>query len=545
MSRLVFTSSARRLLSLVASALLVLGVLAFSSSSAQAADNGHITGTVTDLDGNPIKGIVVNIYRLAVLPYESNWSVIEEGRTDSAGHYDIGGLASNSDYRVWFQDLTDDYVSEYWDDKSGLQEGAPIHVTSPNTVSDIDAQLETPSHITGRLTKAGGGSAGPDIPITVNRPVVSGGVRHWETVGLADTIVGGYYDVTGFGSGTYRLGFAEGDGSYVREYWNDAADLDTADDITVAPESTVVDMDAELALRPPNVTTTGKIVVDADGRSRINIACVQACTGYLQIYSDLAGAKRSKTIQYSVGAHTWKAYNLTQVPLEATTEAKARLFQAGPRDGTVQYNNLEIVRAAGNTLKTTTKVIVDPYGKATVNVSCTQACSGYAQVWSDGTASGPKSSVFHYTLKKADYMPMPLTGLSYADVSDAKVRLAIASPTAFPGDSPQFNSLQLAKGPQNVVKTSSWTKVSSSGKATVNVSCTMACEGYVQLRSDEAGTLKSANVAHYKMSRAGWMPLYFTGVPNINADDWLTRVAIASPKTDVTPVFNALELVKG
>ncbi len=534
---------ARRFIALLSGVILVGTLMAFGSPAQAATGSGHITGTVTDTNGDPISGINVGVFKHQILDHEEYWTYIAEAKSATNGSYDISGLPTNSDYRVLFDDLSPTYVSEFWGGGEYAEEGDPVSVTSPNTTANIDIQLERPAHITGRLTKAGGVSAGPDIPVTVNRLVDADGDEYWTEDGVTNTVVGGYFDATGFGSGTYRLGFAEGDGSFVTEYWDNVADLDSAHDIAVAPESTVAGKDAELTLKTPNVTTTSKIFVNGDGTSKINMACVKACTGSFQIYSDLTGTKRSSTVTYSIPSHSFKTFNLTKVPLDATTGAKVHVNQFSPRSGTTQYDDLEIARAPGNALKTTAKVTVDPYGKATVNVSCTKACSGYAQVWGDGTDTGPKSNVFHYTLTKAGFTAMPMTGVAYVNTTSAKVRLAISTPVAFPGDSPQFNPIELVKGPQNVVKTSASTHVSATGKATVNVSCTMACEGYVQLWSDEAGTKKSANVFHYKLAKAGFTAMAFTGVPHINSSTWKARIAATQPATGASTTFNSLQLI--
>jgi len=113
--------------------------------------------------------------------------------------------------------------------------------------------------------------------------------------------------------------------------------------------------------------------------------------------------------------------------------------------------------------------------------------------------------------------------------------------------SPQFNPLTLTKTavPVNTLKTTPKVTVSSDGTATVNLSCTVACEGYVQLWKTEAGTNQSSNIFHYKLTKAGYVPMLFKGLIHENSTAWKTRVAISSPATTDTPIFLPLEFVAG
>lgn len=199
-----------------------------------------------------------------------------------------------------------------------------------------------------------------------------------------------------------------------------------------------------------------------------------------------------------------------------------------------------------NTVKTTASVKVNSAGEAVVNISCTEACSGYAQLRSDEAGTKTSANVFYYKLSKAGYMPMQFTGLTNAN-ADWKVRIAVASPIPGSGPSPQFNNIALTKGSTaavNVVKTTAGAKVSASGKIVVNVSCTKACTGYAQLWSDGQGDAKSSNVIKYTLTKAGYKALTFTGMPTGTAK-WFVRLAITAPTpvAGTTPVFHDLNLL--
>lgn len=195
-----------------------------------------------------------------------------------------------------------------------------------------------------------------------------------------------------------------------------------------------------------------------------------------------------------------------------------------------------------NTVKTTASVSTNAAGEAIVNISCTQACSGWAQLRADESAAKTSANVFYYKLAKAGWMPMKFTGLANANASWL-VRIATEKPTA----AVSFHEVTLKKGSTasvNVVKTTAGVKVSSSGKVVVNVSCTKACSGYAQLWSDGTGSRKSSNVVHYTLKKAGYQAMTFTGMPT-GADKWDVRLAIAKPTpvAGTTPVFHNLRLL--
>lgn len=225
----------------------------------------------------------------------------------------------------------------------------------------------------------------------------------------------------------------------------------------------------------------------------------------------------------SGGWDTSSGYGMVQ-PLSAVTMAGG---------GTV-------AATSPNSLRSTGRVTVSPTGTGTVNVSCTRACSGWARVWSNASGSA-KSETIYYKLNGAGWKPLRFKHIPYVDSTTAKVRFAIQGP--YEDGGPQFNSLRLVRSSGNVVKTTSWTKVSSAGKARVNVSCTMKCSGWIQLWSDTSGTRKSANVVYYSLAGAGWKALYFGGVPNTSAS-WKARVAVRAPAPTAT-LFNPLTLVRG
>ncbi|UCC51074.1 MAG: carboxypeptidase regulatory-like domain-containing protein, partial [Anaerolineaceae bacterium] len=193
----------------------------------------HITGTVTD-GSNPLQGIQVRVYHWT--GSGSDWS--RSTYTDASGHYDAAGLPTGT-YRVRFQNYA--YATEYFDDAVDLDSATDISVTAGSTTSNIDAVLVEWSHMTGTVTDG----TNPISNISVSAYRHNG--NYWEQVGWGSTDASGNYDIGHLPSGTYRVGFFDHyNHIFLSEYYEDAADLDSATDISVTAGSTTSGIDAVL-----------------------------------------------------------------------------------------------------------------------------------------------------------------------------------------------------------------------------------------------------------------------------------------------------------
>jgi len=204
----------------------------------------NITGTVTGPGGvTPLEDIHVRAYHWNGT--NSYWESVGSSDTDVDGSYDIGGLASGT-YRVEFRDYNDNYLKEYYNNKSSLDSADDISVTVPQTVTGIDASLALGGHITGTVTGPDGVTPLEDVYVRFYHWNESN--SNWEYVGYSDTDVDGSYDVGGLESDTYRIEFRDNSGNYLKEYYNNKSSLDSADDISVTAPQIVTGIDASLAL---------------------------------------------------------------------------------------------------------------------------------------------------------------------------------------------------------------------------------------------------------------------------------------------------------
>jgi 5-hydroxyisourate hydrolase-like protein (transthyretin family) len=201
---------------------------------------GHLTGKVTDSDGNGLGGIEVQLGRLV----DGEWRAYGEETvffTNEDGTYRIDGLPAGT-YRAAFSDPERNYLYEQYDDKGPFDEGTTFTVTAGATTTDIDASLARAAHVTGTVTDESGQ---PIEGIFVALRGLEDG--HWSYFGDAETAADGTYSMDGLRPGTnYRVSF-ESQGDWAPEYWDDFATIDDATTVALTNGQTLSGVDAELA----------------------------------------------------------------------------------------------------------------------------------------------------------------------------------------------------------------------------------------------------------------------------------------------------------
>ena len=206
-----------------------------SVKNAQLTRTGAISGRVTD-GATGIAGIRVSSYELV----RGNWEWREDALTDASGSYSIPRLRATT-HRIEFDDPSGRYLTEAWDGAATIRAGTDISVPPAGTASGKDAALAASAHITGTVS----GPTGPlqNADVTAYRQV--DGV--WFPEGSDSTDSTGAFDVSGLGSGTYRLGYAHS--AYLPEFYDDKATVAAAADIVLATGATAGGRNATLAVR--------------------------------------------------------------------------------------------------------------------------------------------------------------------------------------------------------------------------------------------------------------------------------------------------------
>ena len=216
---------------------------------ATAAADGNVTGTVAKAGGGALDDIGVQANRYNG---PGDWEQVAATMAAADGAYDLGGLPAGS-YRISFNTDSGDYVTQYYDNKSTMDSADDVAVTAGATTANINATLAAAGHVSGTVSKAGGGGLS-GINVRVQRANGSGG---WEWVNERQTVADGTYDVGSLPTGNYRIEFyASPGGGYVTQFYNNKPTIDLGDDVAVTAGETTSGINATLA---PGGNISGKV----------------------------------------------------------------------------------------------------------------------------------------------------------------------------------------------------------------------------------------------------------------------------------------------
>lgn len=207
---------------------------------AQLDEGGHITGTLSDQNGNPIEDIQVGIYRYD--EEADDWRQASSAYTTADGFYDASNLKGGS-YRVAFEDWQGRYRSEFYDDVLEIEDGSDVVVTLGETTPNIDASLEELGHMTGTVLN----DEGTPLPyIKVTAYENDQGYYYWDEPNYDYTDAQGQYDIGGLETGNYRVRFSDSNGDYLPQYYQNVTELGSATEVSVSINQTTANIDAQL-----------------------------------------------------------------------------------------------------------------------------------------------------------------------------------------------------------------------------------------------------------------------------------------------------------
>jgi len=201
-------------------------------------NEGLITGLVaSERTGEVIEGIQV-----CASPF--NWRLRSGcATTTSSGFYQIVGLDTGA-YRLKLYDPKGRYLSEYFNDTSSWSDATRIQVVKGQPTELAQILLSSASLITGQVTDDSSGTPLKDIHVYAYKNL---GNNRWGWSGSTHTDSNGRYSVGHLTAGTYRIGFFDWQNRiYFTTYYNSVDSLENGQDVVVASESTISDIDVAL-----------------------------------------------------------------------------------------------------------------------------------------------------------------------------------------------------------------------------------------------------------------------------------------------------------
>ena len=216
---------------------------------------GTISGTLKDeFTGDPIPDVEV----LAELADDGFTS---SGYTDRTGAYAIVGLPEG-DYRIMTSGVEHlGYLSGFYRDTQRREEADLVPVGPAEDVTSIDFTLQTGATITGRVTDQETGFPISNVQVGANE----------EQSGFGPgtrTDFDGRYELTGLGTGRYRVRAKSDDGRYAREYYDGKVSWEYAAVITIRGREEVTGVDFTLGAA---ATITGRVTDQGTGFPVSNI----------------------------------------------------------------------------------------------------------------------------------------------------------------------------------------------------------------------------------------------------------------------------------
>jgi len=210
---------------------------------------GSISGTVTGPSGNPVDAMFVHAWRW--LPELQMWSMVGAPSRTSLGDYEIKQLVPGR-YRVYFEATT--FQPEFYRDAATVETATDVTVVGGQVTTGIDAQLAAGVHIFGTVTDP---DTHPVSGIDVLAWRWNSISKAWDYRATARTGAGGTYDLRGIGPGTYRVQFSGIGTGWTTEFWDDAASMETATDVTI-DDTSAFDVDAQLSdVDYPSISSAG------------------------------------------------------------------------------------------------------------------------------------------------------------------------------------------------------------------------------------------------------------------------------------------------
>jgi hypothetical protein len=197
-------------------------------------DEGLISGRITDEGGAPLGAVNAS----AFYHNGSDWVLWASAESANDGAYVIGQLHAGA-YRVEFVHSL--FAIEYFDDALEIESASDVIVTSGNSTTGVDAALAEEAAIRADVTADDSGEDLAGIKMCLYREFAG---ADWRQIACDESLF--IYEPIRIGNlpaGNYRAEFHDELGRFITEYYDNAADIASAADISLtAGSETTIDI---------------------------------------------------------------------------------------------------------------------------------------------------------------------------------------------------------------------------------------------------------------------------------------------------------------
>ena len=398
-----------------------------------------ITGTVTDLSGNPLSGIFIQGDKQRIEPDGIHWDRNGAIGFSENGKYVFDNLPEGI-YRIRFHDsrpiypwTTEVYATEYYGDVYDPTAATLLTITNNSIITNINAQLAMRGAISGRITDAQGRPAGGMIRAAYDNEL-DPNFGYWVDVMHSTTAdANGNYTFCCLDPIPHRIFFDLRGTDYPAEYYNNAHNATDATLVPVTAGVTTPNIDAQLEsygnIRGQVTTRQGIPLADllvrlyqpspANGNEWVEIATTYPATDL-----DLFGHYRFGKLapgQYRLGFTGTSTSTLfvDQFYNRAPDLASATTFS-------LTYNMTKTINAALDSVTTISGTLTDAFGNPLVDMWVSALDASNPGEIGELPVSGTRSDVNgHYLLEG-------LVGGDYVVAfSDGWLPVALANPNEF------------------------------------------------------------------------------------------------------------------
>jgi GDSL-like Lipase/Acylhydrolase family/Carboxypeptidase regulatory-like domain len=209
---------------------------------ARLAEGATVEGTVTAAGGGPLEGVEVHLQ-------PTDGGVGGATITDSDGNYAITGLRPGG-YTVQFVPTVGNYAGLYYDGKSEVAEADVITLAAGAARTGVDASLSPGASLAGTVTDKQTNAPVPGVQVSIE-PTEEGGEPLTTTTGED-----GSYSISGLSPGKYLVAFEPDEAQYLGQYYDEAEDAGSANQVTVQAGASLEGVDAALV---ESATISGEV----------------------------------------------------------------------------------------------------------------------------------------------------------------------------------------------------------------------------------------------------------------------------------------------